>query len=372
MSEKNATGVVYYILPESKGQIVQADGLCGYRIHNLCGINECGYALTDLDTYDLITAEKIGILTPKMICSGEQHYVALTNRGDIYTWGYGEYGELGQGPKRCEIELPTLLNHPTKFTSISCGSHHTCAVDSKGNMFTWGQNFDRQLGLYNKTQSDLPSNSVVEELMMTPKFVPMSLFHPIRSVSCGSYFTVVVTMVSLSVTSHFSPLQNGDLWSWGAGESGQLGNGRCTFRDRPELCISSDITTQPFKDVACGRAHVLALTEEGNLYVWGLNAKGQLGLGDTHQRTTPTPMELPNGHEVAKIYASNHSSACITKAGQILFTWGSGKDYRLMHENESNYLIPTLVEKFRDILVAKFCFAQKQSLVLAQTRLTKV
>jgi hypothetical protein len=167
-------------------------------------------------------------------------------------------------------------------------------------------------------------------------------------------------------------LQTGDLWSWGAGESGQLGNGRCTFRDRPELCVSSEITTEPFKEVACGRAHVLALTEEGNLYVWGLNAKGQLGLGDTNQRVTPTPMELPNGHEVAKIYASNHSSACITLTEQSLLTWGSGKDYRLMHGNEDNYLFPTLVERFKDVLLAKFCFAQKQSLALAHTRLTKV
>jgi alpha-tubulin suppressor-like RCC1 family protein len=196
MSEKFSTGVIYYTHQEHKGKILEADGLCGYRITNLCGINECGYALTDLDTYDIVSAEKIGILVPKMICSGEQHYVALTNRGDIYTWGYGEYGEVGQGPKSCEVEFPTLLKHSTKFTSISCGSNHSCALDSKGNMFTWGQNFDRQLGLYNKKQSDLPSNCVVEELVMTPKFVPLSLFHPIRSVSCGSFFTIVVTMVS--------------------------------------------------------------------------------------------------------------------------------------------------------------------------------
>lgn len=117
---------------------------------------------------------------------------------------------------------------------------------------------------------------------------------------------------------------------------------------------------------------MLALTDEGNLYVWGLNAKGQLGLGDTKQRATPIKMELPNGHEVGKIYASDHSSACITQSGQILLTWGSGKDFRLMHGNEDNYLVPTAVSKFQDILISKFCFAKQQSLALAQTRLTKV
>jgi large repetitive protein len=162
------------------------------------------------------------------------------------------------------------------------------------------------------------------------------------------------------------------VWSWGSGESGQLGNGRKTYRDQPERCVSSDITCELFTDVACGTAHVLALTENGNLFVWGLNAKGQLGLGDCTSRPTPIEMELPNGHEIAKIYASNQSSAAITRTGQNLLTWGSGKDYRLMHKNEDNLPVPTLVERFREVLVAKFCFAEKQSLALARTRLTKV
>jgi alpha-tubulin suppressor-like RCC1 family protein len=162
------------------------------------------------------------------------------------------------------------------------------------------------------------------------------------------------------------------VWSWGSGESGQLGNGRKTCRDQPERCVSSDVTSELFTDVACGTAHALALTESGNLFVWGLNAKGQLGLGDYTSRAAPTEMELPNGHEIAKIYASDHSSAAITRTGQNLLTWGSGKDYRLMHRDEENLTAPTLVERFRDILIAQFCFAQKQSLALAHTRLTKV
>lgn len=359
MNDKYSTGIVYYCGDITNGIIKESIGLHGLRITNIAGINNESFALTDTNTFNVITFEKIGILNPNMIYSGKEHYVALTTRGDIYTWGIGEYGELGHGPKCSEIEVPTLLRHSTKFTSISCGYSHTCALDKKGNLFTWGQNFDRQLGLYNKSQSNLPKHAIVEDLVMTPKFVPLSLLNPIRSVSCGSRFTVVVTM-------------SGEVWSWGSGECGQLGNGRCTMRDVPEKCISNDITTELFCDVACGSAHVLALTENGNIYVWGLNTKGQLGLGDIKVRQTPLHMELPNGHEVAKIYAEGHSSACITKSGQKLLTWGSGKDYRLMQGNQNNIMIPTYVNNFQDVLVEKFCFTQSQSLALVHTRLTKI
>jgi alpha-tubulin suppressor-like RCC1 family protein len=204
--QKFSTGVVYFTNREKNGDIEQADGLCGLRITNLCGIGDRGYALSDMDTFDLETAEKIGIINPKMVSSGLEHFVALTTRGDLYSWGCGEYGELGQGPKSSQLEVPTLIKHPTKFSSISCGYNHTCALDSKGNMFSWGQNFDRQLGLYKKTRGDLPEHCVVEELMMTPKFVPISLHHPIKSVSCGSRFTVVVTMVPEHLSSSPHPL----------------------------------------------------------------------------------------------------------------------------------------------------------------------
>lgn len=195
MNERYSTGIVYYCSQLTGGLIKEATGLNGLRIQNIAGIDEECFALTDSNTFNLVTSEKINIVHPNMICCGKTHCVALTTKGDLYSWGIGEFGELGHGPKCSEIDTPTLLKHSTKFSSISCGQHHTCALDKKGNLFTWGQNFDRQLGLYNKTQADLPRHAVVEELIMTPKFVPLSLLNPIRAVSCGARFTVVVTMV---------------------------------------------------------------------------------------------------------------------------------------------------------------------------------
>lgn len=167
-------------------------------------------------------------------------------------------------------------------------------------------------------------------------------------------------------------LQKGEVWSWGAGESGQLGTGRVTMRDKPEICIPSTITEEKFVDVACGYGHVLALTEGGKVYSWGINTKGQLGLGDIKSRQQPTEMELANGHAISKVYASDNSSACITESG-ALYTWGSGKHQRLMLDpSVSMVTTPTVVSKVTGIMIESFAFSRKQSMVLVFTRLLEI
>ena len=84
----------------------------------------------------------------------------------------------------------------------------------------------------------------------------------------------------------------GEVYSWGEGGCGQLGIGRVTVQDRPVQVMACDPDDgSPFEEVACGLAHVLARSANGNVWVWGLNVKGQLGLGDTTSRFTPTLLE---------------------------------------------------------------------------------
>jgi alpha-tubulin suppressor-like RCC1 family protein len=197
MSEKYSTGLIFYSDLSHSGEIKEAIHLYGHRIIAICQLGERGYALTDLNTFDIETGQPLNIFQSKSIQNGKKHSIALTTTGLLYSWGRGEYGELGHGAKSIETNIPTLIQHEKKFIQISCGDYHTFAIDKKGNMFGWGQNFDRQLGLYNKTQTDLPENAIIEELTMRPKFIPFSLLNPIRSVSCGSKFTVVVTQVTI-------------------------------------------------------------------------------------------------------------------------------------------------------------------------------
>ena len=164
--------------------------------------------------------------------------------------------------------------------------------------------------------------------------------------------------------------QTGELWTWGAGESGQLGTGRCTNRDLPECCISKEMFDETFVDASCGYGHVIANTSSGKLYSWGLNAKGQLGMGDIVARKHPELVQEVS--DVCKVYADGHSSACINNAGE-LFTWGSGLHYRLMNNDcSSNLQVPTLVTTMSGDIIEKFSFAATKSLALVMTKALKI
>lgn len=123
---------------------------------------------------------------------------------------------------------------------------------------------------------------------------------------------------------------------------------------------------ETFVDASCGYGHVLAATSSGKLYSWGLNAKGQLGMGDIVARKYP---EVIQGlDEVATVYADGHSSACVNKAGE-LFTWGSGLHYRLMNSDcTTNILFPSLVTTLSGGIIEKFTFATTKSLALVMTK----
>lgn len=189
------TGIVLVCGESSGGEIIEAESLKGLQIVKLCGVGDKSYALTETEAFDVDSGEVLDILNPKSISSGVEHCISVTCNGELYSWGYGEFGELGLGAKYNEVDVPMKISHNASFTSISCGYNHSCALDTRGNMYTWGQNFSKQLGIYRKTASDLPEACVVEEIMMVPKFVPLALSHPIKAVACGSFFTVIVTMV---------------------------------------------------------------------------------------------------------------------------------------------------------------------------------
>jgi len=80
--------------------------------------------------------------------------------------------------------------------------------------------------------------------------------------------------------------ESGEVYAWGANRGGQLGlrEGRLTPTKVPGL--------PKVKAIAAGWRHSLALTESGEVYAWGRNDQGQLGLGDRQNRLTPAKVAV--------------------------------------------------------------------------------
>jgi alpha-tubulin suppressor-like RCC1 family protein len=83
-----------------------------------------------------------------MIASGHSHNVILTQNGRLFSFGFGEFGTLGQGGSIFE-EKPKFIKKLNNrvITSLACGLYHTLALSSIGDVYAWGRGFEGQLGI---------------------------------------------------------------------------------------------------------------------------------------------------------------------------------------------------------------------------------
>ena len=295
------TSAVYICGNSTKGKITTVDSLLGLRIHNVGGGGPFLYALGDEGCYDIINdGLKVSDKVFNSVSSGRKHSIALgVDDGNIYSWGAGSYGELGCGALQGPTTQPKMIRTAHgPFTMISSGSNHSVTVNTAGSIVGWGQNFEKQLGLYRKaesvindptTRSGILDNAHMERVMLVPRTLPFGYYNnlSVKKVACGSQFTMVITTT-------------GEMYAWGAGECGQLGVGRTTYKDLPQQCMipiegkkkKKNKDTSVWIDVSCGDGHVIALSSSQKLYSWGFNKHGQCGLGHTDTVMEPTSISV--------------------------------------------------------------------------------
>ncbi|XP_043927776.1 X-linked retinitis pigmentosa GTPase regulator-like, partial [Protopterus annectens] len=149
------------------------------------------------------------------------------------------------------------------------------------------------------------------------------------SVSCGDEHTAIIT-------------ENGKLYVFGSNNWGQLGLGTKNTVNKP-TCVKA-LRSEKVKYVACGRNHTLVYTEKGNVYAAGGNNEGQLGVGDTEDRTTFQQVEFfTNKHKIKHLAAGSNISAALTEDGK-LFMWGDNSEGQIGLADKNNVLVPHHVD----------------------------
>ena len=109
---------------------------------------------------------------------------------------------------------------------------------------------------------------------------------------------------------------DGELFMWGPNNHGQLGLGD-TIQRRSATHVHFPPRVR-IEDVSIGAAHTLALSSEGRVYSFGLGKTGVLGHGDTLSRTTPTLIRTLAGKKVIQVAAGqNTHSLFLTNDGKI-------------------------------------------------------
>lgn len=268
---------------------------------------------TFVDTFQFNTKCKI-----VKIAAGYHHSLALTDDGRIYTWGYGEVGQLGHGNSIKRVLTPKCIEglSDVKFIDISASEHHTLALTSDGKVYSWGLNRFNQLG-YSTDDSTYQS---------TPKVVPIQ--NIITSISAG-------TAHSLAVSS------DGALYYWGRYVlSGEIFNSPKRL-DLPEAF---------FIKVSTKLNHCLALTNKGEIWAFGYNEHGQCGTSHFKPVNEPTLIKGCNGLFFTDIVAGgNHSLALIGGEGVRDRKVSTGREKRSKTDYSINYDV-SKIESLSDIL----------------------
>lgn len=160
----------------------------------------------------------------------------------------------------------------------------------------------------------------------------------IASVSCGNEHAVIL-------------MKNGDVYTMGGGSRGQLGLGSTSSEDR--LCLVENLQPLKIVKVAAGGWHSLALAETGDLYGWGWNESGQVGVAPEEGVSDPPQMvslpmlvETPLENTFVSMATGSRHSAAVSSTG-ILYTWGCCNYGQLGQGNQKNLHIP---KKVSDLL----------------------
>ena len=82
-----------------------------------------------------------------MICGGDRHSLALDDQGQVWAWGNGSYGQIGDNLTGGSSVPKKVTALTTQIVQITSGYEHSMALDDQGNVWVWGNNDRGQVGL---------------------------------------------------------------------------------------------------------------------------------------------------------------------------------------------------------------------------------
>ncbi|XP_072300864.1 RCC1 and BTB domain-containing protein 1-like isoform X2 [Eucyclogobius newberryi] len=253
--------------------------------------------------------------------------IYITNDDEVYVIGLNCGNCLGTGESSSTI-VPKKLDFLSgkKVVDFSYGSGpHVLLATEDGELFAWGHNGYSQLG--NGTTNQGISPVLVSANIINKK---------VTKVACGSHHSMALT-------------DSGEVYAWGYNNCGQVGSGSTANQPTPRR-VSCCLQNKSAVSIVCGQTSSLAVVDNGEVYGWGYNGNGQLGLGNNGNQLTPCRLIGLQGSCVSQIVSGYAHSLALTDEG-LLYTWGSNTYGQLGTGNKSNQLSPVQIMTDKERIV---------------------
>lgn len=252
-----------------------------------------GLATNDTSNRNVPTqgSDLVGLDSLSSISAGRTHACGIqAATGYISCWGNAAYGALGPAVTPSDTLHNPVAASSRPFTTVSCGESVTCAIDTINNLACWGDNTFGQLGVgAGVTQS------------ATEKNVTLS---GVTFVSAGYLYTCAVA--------------SGAAYCWGLNAQGQLGIGSLNNVSLPTLvALPADVTVSV---IATGLDHACALTTGYDLYCWGNNQRGALGIGTTVPGSVSSPQKVIGSY--IAVAAGQEVTCAVSLPARDVYCWG--------------------------------------------------
>ncbi|XP_076168967.1 RCC1-like G exchanging factor-like protein isoform X1 [Ptiloglossa arizonensis] len=211
----------------------------------------------------------------KSVVAGQDHSILLTESGEVYTFGWGADGQTGLAHYQNEYR-PSLVKGDLAgqhIIKVACVADCVLALSDKGKVFGWGNSEYGQLFTINDDY----------QVNIATQINALQQFGHITDIASGGCFCMILN-------------NEGDVYVWGYGILGFGPEVKSIVQPTqiPPILFGKNAyeKTKKVIKIFCGMSHLAALTNTGDLYMWGCNKFGALGLGNSKDQYFPLKVNV--------------------------------------------------------------------------------
>ena len=219
--------------------------------------------------------------------------------GSLWSWGPNNDGRLGLGDRNARSS-PTQVGTDTTWHQAHGTYSSTLATKTDGTLWSWGSNGGGVLGLNHTGKRSSPTQIGTEDTWDKDTF----------DTSLARNWAIAVKT-------------NGTLWTWGDNEKGSLGQNNKTFYSSPKQVGTGTDWDLGYAKVAAGLVGSAAIKTDGTLWTWGNNAEKQLGTDTPAYTDCTSPRQVGTSTDWKQIWMGYIGSAYGLKTDGELWVWGS-------------------------------------------------